>query len=192
MSSPYPYGTPASLGSSSQDIDDAEKGFYTSSTQSLPESPPEAHLSEKALVSVEALPSPLSPVHEGITPSTSVPILSITGATVTKPSAPQPAPKKPVQPKKKISRWTLFRLWFNTYRQFFTFITLLNLVGMILAGVGRFPYAQNHIGALVLGNLLFAVLMRNELLLRILYTIAIYGLRSVRFPSASVSTSLTK
>jgi hypothetical protein len=178
---PYPYGAPAaSLSSSNQDVDDAEKGIYVSSTQSLPESPPSVHLSEKALLSVEALPSPLSPVHEGITPSSSVPILSITGAVVAKPSVAQPAPTKPAQPKKKqTSRWTLFRLWFNTYRQFFIFITTLNLVGMILAGVGPFHYAQNHIGALVLGNLLFAVLMRNELLLRILYTIAIYGLRSV-------------
>jgi hypothetical protein len=41
-----------------------------------------------------------------------------------------------------------------------------------MAGVGRFEYATDHSGALVLGNLLCAVMMRNELFLRFLYLIA--------------------
>jgi len=49
-----------------------------------------------------------------------------------------------------------------------------------MASLGRFSYAENHLGALVLGNLLCAILMRNELFLRVLYMIFIYGLRSVR------------
>jgi hypothetical protein len=36
---------------------------------------------------------------------------------------------------------------------------------------------------LVLGNLLMAILMRNELFLRFLYIISIYGLRSVHSPT---------
>lgn len=87
--------------------------------------------------------------------------------------------KKQERPQQKISRWTLFQLWFNSYRKFFIFITLLNLTGIILATLNRFPYADNHLGALVLGNLLCAILIRNELFLRFLYTISIYGLRSV-------------
>jgi hypothetical protein len=127
--------------------------------------------------------SPVSPVHEGITPCTSVPELSL----------PQPAKdeakhmgaveepvKKPAPTKPKISRWILFELWFNVYRRFFTFVVLLNLVGIILAAVGKFKYAENHLGALVLGNLLMAILMRNELFVRFLYLLTIYGLRSVR------------
>ncbi|PBP15806.1 hypothetical protein BUE80_DR013445 [Diplocarpon rosae] len=43
---------------------------------------------------------------------------------------------------------------------------------------GHFPYAENHLGALVLGNLLAAIMVRNELFLRFLYFIAIYGLRA--------------
>jgi hypothetical protein len=66
------------------------------------------------------------------------------------------------------------------YRRFFTFVVLLNLVGIILAAVGKFKYAENHLGALVLGNLLMAILMRNELFVRFLYLLTIYGLRSVR------------
>jgi hypothetical protein len=90
------------------------------------------------------------------------------------------AAKKPARPKTKISRWIIFQVWFTTYRKFFVFVTLLNLAGIVMASLGRFQYAQNHLGALVLGNLLCAILMRNELFLRFLYIIAIYGLRSAR------------
>jgi hypothetical protein len=57
-------------------------------------------------------------------------------------------------------------------RKFFTLVIILNGVGIILAAVGKFEYATNHSGALVLGNLLCAVMMRNELFLRFLYLIA--------------------
>ncbi|RKU47117.1 hypothetical protein DL546_004670 [Coniochaeta pulveracea] len=86
--------------------------------------------------------------------------------------------KKPAKAKQKVSRWILFQLWFNTYKKFFTFVTLLNLVGITMAALGRFRYANEHLGALVLGNLLMAILMRNELFLRCLYIVAIYGLKS--------------
>jgi hypothetical protein len=175
---------------SSRDFDDAEKGLYDSSEQTLACSPPPpVYLDEKKSNNdtlVEALPSPVSPIHEGITPQASVPVLSITGAVVKEAPAAvssSPATASPSGPSKKktakkVSRWLLFRLWFNTYRKFFILTTVLNLIGMILAAVGHFEYAENHLGALVLGNLLFAVLMRNELFLRILYTIFIYSLRS--------------
>ena len=74
------------------------------------------------------------------------------------------------------------RMWFHAYRQLFIFVVLFNTLGMILAILEEFPYAQGRPGALVLGNLLFAVLMRNELLLRGLYMLAIYSLRDVRTP----------
>jgi hypothetical protein len=143
-------------------IDDAEKGIYDN-TLAVLSTPPPAYLDEK-----KGLES-----------------YSTADGTVAPPSPPPAPAKKP--PKPKPSRWILFQLWFNTYRKFFTFVTLLNLVGIILAAVGRFPYAENHLGALVLGNLLCAVLMRNELFLRFLYLISIYGLRSVSFPCPSSS-----
>ena len=169
-------------GGHSQDFDDAEKGLHDN-TQSLVALPPLAHIDQRTLIYIDSLLSPISPIHEGITPSSNVPVLCLswpagwqpTDATVTNLAA-----KKTARPKRKISRWILFQVWFNTYRKFFTFITLLNLAGMIMAALGRLPYAENHLGALVLGNLLCAILMRNELFLRFLYTIAIYGLRSAR------------
>ncbi|SPQ25707.1 5ae41152-2301-4fa9-9a42-00ca209dd214 [Thermothielavioides terrestris] len=147
---------PAGATITSSALDDAEKGIYDS-TPGLPvlSSPASAHVDEKKEL---ALISPTS------------------DATAASPRPAQPAAKKPT--KRKVSKWVLFRLWFNTYRKFFTFVTLLNLTGIILAALGHFPYAENHLGALVLGNLLCAVLFRNELFMRFLYTIAIYGLRS--------------
>jgi hypothetical protein len=68
---------------------------------------------------------------------------------------------------------------------------LLNLAGIIMAALGRFPYAENHLGALVLGNLLMAILMRNELWFRFMYLVAIYGLRSVSSCSLVKGRSLT-
>jgi len=79
--------------------------------------------------------------------------------------APKPAGKK----KQKVSKWTLWRLWFNTYRKFFTFVFSLNVIGIGFAASGHWPYAVQFSGAMVLGNLLFAILMRNEVFGRILY-----------------------
>ncbi|KZT39298.1 hypothetical protein SISSUDRAFT_984981 [Sistotremastrum suecicum HHB10207 ss-3] len=83
-----------------------------------------------------------------------------------KPAAKEPAAKKP-----KTSRMIRFRLWFNTYRKFFTFIVILNFVGVVLALSGHFEYARKYPGAFVLGNLLTAILMRNEIFGRFLYLV---------------------
>ncbi|KAJ6455800.1 hypothetical protein C8R45DRAFT_588436 [Mycena sanguinolenta] len=79
-----------------------------------------------------------------------------------------PRPAKPT-PKKRVSKWTLWRVWFNTYRKFFTFVFTLNMVGIGLAISGHFPYAVKNSGPMVLGNLNFAILMRNEVFGRLLY-----------------------
>ncbi|GJJ08479.1 hypothetical protein Clacol_002697 [Clathrus columnatus] len=78
---------------------------------------------------------------------------------------------KPKPAKKKVSKWILWKIWFNTYRKFFTFVMTLNLTGVVLAATGHFPYARKYTGALVLGNLYAAILVRNELFGRFLYLI---------------------
>ncbi|EMD33120.1 hypothetical protein CERSUDRAFT_87441 [Gelatoporia subvermispora B] len=82
-----------------------------------------------------------------------------------------PAPKAPVakKPLRKLSRWLRFQLWFNTYRKFFTFVVTLNGIGLLLAALNVWKYPRQYTGAFVLGNLLFAILMRNELFGRLLY-----------------------
>jgi hypothetical protein len=55
--------------------------------------------------------------------------------------------------------------------KFFTFIVLLQLSGMIVAGLGHFPYAHSNTGGIVIGNILAGVIVRNELFGRLLYLI---------------------
>ncbi|KAF8233328.1 hypothetical protein L208DRAFT_899095 [Tricholoma matsutake] len=80
-----------------------------------------------------------------------------------------PSVEKPSR--RKVSPWIRFQLWFNTYRKFFVFVISINLIGLGLAAGGKWPYARRYSGACVLGNLLVAILMRNELFGRLLYLI---------------------
>jgi hypothetical protein len=178
-------------GSRSQEFDDVEKGLFDEKKQ-YPAAPPLAYIDQKKPTNlhIETVFSPLSPIHEGLTPFSSVPELSLSWPAGWK--APESTThKKLAAVKRKVSKLILVRLWFNTYRKFFTFVTLFNLTGIVLAALGRFPYAENHLGSLVLGNLLCAILMRNELFLRFLYTIAIYGLRSVGHIMSFTTTTTT-
>lgn len=185
MSSPWSSQQTTPSMSQDTDLDKAEKGLYLSSAETLPTSPPLAAVIDykSSQSPLSRVRSPVSPIHEGLTPLSSVPALSLTKFPAQQEKQPteqrKEVSKAVSKPKPKVSRWILLRLWFNTYRQFFILVTLLNLTGIIMAGLGRFPYAVEHSGAMVLGNLLFAVLMRNELFLRFLYMIAIYGLRWV-------------
>jgi len=162
-------------GSSLHSVDEAEKGTYDNSLERL--APGFVYVEHKSPLLTAA-----SPVHQGITPYTSVPELSLllpaghnpTDAATLATTVKNPAAKKPE--KSKISRWILFDLWFNTYRKFFVVVVSLNLTGIILAALNRFHYAENHLGALVLGNMLCAILVRNELWMRSMYLLAIYGL----------------
>src|SRR5258708_17410301 len=101
-----------------------------------------------------------------------------------------PVPNPPTNKalaKKKVSKWILWQLWFNTYRyvsiasayprlllnlsarKLFTFVFTLNMIGICLAASGHFPYAEKYASAMAFGNLNFAILMRNELFGRFLY-----------------------
>jgi hypothetical protein len=53
--------------------------------------------------------------------------------------------------------------------KFFVFICVLNLVGVVLAASGHWPYAVRYTGALILGNFHISVLVRNEIFGRFLY-----------------------
>jgi len=100
-------------------------------------------------------------------------------------------PSKPPA-RKEVSKWILWTLWFNTYRsvpimsasrlavflilllvpltrKLFTSVVALNMVGLVLAASGHFPYGLKRTSAMALGNLNFAILMRNELFGRFLY-----------------------
>ncbi|CAE6528025.1 unnamed protein product [Rhizoctonia solani] len=155
-------------------------------TPSLPTSSPPAFDSEKPSPSTElpSLPYQTTPSTQTITlPSPTVSLAPVEKAPSEKviQGSVVPAPPKPTLAAGKgkakpsdveANLWIRFNLFFNTYRKFYTFVVTLNGIGLILAGIGRFEYATNHSGALVLGNLLCAVMMRNELFTRFLYLIA--------------------
>lgn len=167
---------PSKQPASDSKLDDAEKGVLDRSDQ-LPIVPPAVVTRE--VINFQLTKATSTPSQGSLTPA----LASTTtlgrdekphSAISEKPSVP--SPKLPVR---HTRRRTKFSLWFNTYRRFFVFCVTLNGIGIVLAAVDRFPYARNHLGALVLGNLLMAILMRNELFLRFLYLIAIHGLRGV-------------
>jgi hypothetical protein len=55
--------------------------------------------------------------------------------------------------------------------KFFVLVLSINLTGLVLAASGKWQYARRYSGACVLGNLLMAILMRNELFGRLLYLV---------------------
>ncbi len=73
------------------------------------------------------------------------------------------------------------------YRKFFTFTFGLNMIGLTLAASGHFPYAIKYSGAMVVGNLNFAILMRNEIFGRILYFVVNFCFAKVSYNSSEHS-----
>lgn len=60
----------------------------------------------------------------------------------------------------------------------FTFT--LNMVGIVLACLHKFPYAEQHGAAMALGNIVAAVACRNELFLRCVFWIVVKVFQKVR------------
>jgi hypothetical protein len=103
-----------------------------------------------------------------------------------------PFPTRSVQKpdRRKVSRWISFQIWFNAYRcvaeinqrerplfltiissKLYILVVSINFTGMVLAVNGTWMYPRHYSGACVLGNLLMAILMRNELFGRLLYIV---------------------
>jgi len=71
---------------------------------------------------------------------------------------------------------------------------MFNLVGILLAALNVWVYARKYTGALVLGNLFTAILIRNELFGRILYLIlnTIFAKVSCTRVNGPVHSTLTR
>ncbi|KAK0212519.1 hypothetical protein DFS33DRAFT_1282269 [Desarmillaria ectypa] len=80
-------------------------------------------------------------------------------------------PKARARPARKANFRITCQLWFNTYRKFYTLVVSTNAMGLILAATNTWKYPRDYTGAFILGNLLTAILMRNELFGRLLYLI---------------------
>lgn len=138
---------------------------------------PEAAITSGGLVLVQDLPPlpKLSP-HSGDPQEGSASLVSLKEKGSASPPhssflIPKNDQQVPLPKAKRLSRWGRFQLWFNTYRKFFTFVIAVNGIGILLAILDVCHYPRKYTGALVLGNLLTAILMRNELFGRLLYLI---------------------
>ena len=49
----------------------------------------------------------------------------------------------------------------------------LNMIGILIAGLRKWPYAENHGPAFALGNFVAAVACRNEFFLRYLFWVIV-------------------
>lgn len=78
------------------------------------------------------------------------------------------------------------KIW-QIFRKFYIFVTVINAVALLLAALDVWHYPRQYTGAFVLGNLLFAILMRNELFGRILYAVVNFLFAKVRSPSSSLA-----
>lgn len=78
------------------------------------------------------------------------------------------------------------KIW-KIFRKFYIFVTVINAVALLLAALDVWHYPRQYTGAFVLGNLLFAILMRNELFGRVLYAVVNFLFAKVRSPSSSLA-----
>ena len=75
------------------------------------------------------------------------------------------------------------------YRKFYTIVMSINMTMLVLAAANVWDYPRRYTGAFILGNLFFAILMRNELFGRMLYATVnfLFAKVSRRFVAATFS-----
>ncbi|KNE90949.1 hypothetical protein PSTG_15643 [Puccinia striiformis f. sp. tritici PST-78] len=82
----------------------------------------------------------------------------------------------------KISRWINFLTWFTPYRQLFVLTFGVNFAGITIVLSGYWPWVLRHLSSMVVGNVLIAIGIRSEWILRFLYWVAIKVFRPTMFP----------
>ncbi|KAI3888010.1 hypothetical protein MKW92_050312 [Papaver armeniacum] len=79
-------------------------------------------------------------------------------------------------PKKSQSRLSIILLdqgLFTVYKRLFVVCLTLNIVGIVLAAIGRFPYAKEKAALFSIANILALVLCRSEAILRVVFMLAV-------------------
>jgi hypothetical protein len=97
---------------------------------------------------------------------------------------PRPPKDAPQPPRIRAAKQIRVRLWYNMYRKLFTIVIIINLILIILRYTGNFQYGKRYPGAMILGNLMAAILIRNELFGRLLYLIVNTLFAKVRQPES--------
>ncbi|KAJ4703617.1 Transmembrane protein [Melia azedarach] len=91
-----------------------------------------------------------------------------------------PSASKREQPpkaaRKKESRLSIILLdqgLFTVYKRLFVVCLTLNIVGLVLAATGHFPYARNRAGLFSIANIFALVLCRSEAFLRVVFWLVV-------------------
>lgn len=96
---------------------------------------------------------------------------------LSQPPSPLPVPPPKSGPKKQSSsRLSVILLdqgLFTVYKRLFVVCLALNITGLVLAAVGRFPYARNRAALFSIANIFALVLCRSEAFLRIVFWLAV-------------------
>ncbi|OAY24913.1 adenylate-forming reductase 03009 [Manihot esculenta] len=112
---------------------------------------------------------------------------------------PLPSASKREQPpkpaKKNESRLSIILLdqgLFTVYKRLFVVCLTLNVIGLVLAATGNFPYARNRAALFSIANILALTLCRSEAFLRVVFWLAVkfLGRSWVPLPIKTATTSL--
>ncbi|CAM6121386.1 unnamed protein product [Calypogeia fissa] len=68
----------------------------------------------------------------------------------------------------------LEQTWFSVYKRLHLAAMIVNLLFLILASSGLFPYARSNAVVFSLGNIVMCVLVRNEVFLRAMFWLAVH------------------
>ncbi|XP_026408845.1 adenylate-forming reductase 06235-like [Papaver somniferum] len=79
----------------------------------------------------------------------------------------------PKKPQSRLSIILLDQGLFTVYKRLFVVCFTLNIIGIVLAAVGRFPYAKEKAALFSIANILALVLCRSEAILRVVFMLAV-------------------
>ncbi|XP_022724620.1 uncharacterized protein LOC111281219 [Durio zibethinus] len=101
---------------------------------------------------------------------------------------PKPARKQ----ESRLSVILLDQGLFTVYKRLFVVCLTLNIIGLVLAATGHFPYARNRAPLFSISNILALTLCRSEAFLRIVFWLAVkvLGRSWVPLPIKTATTSL--
>ncbi|KAG8490838.1 hypothetical protein CXB51_014026 [Gossypium anomalum] len=101
---------------------------------------------------------------------------------------PKPARKQ----ESRLSVILLDQGLFTVYKRLFVVCFTLNIIGLVLAAAGHFPYARNRAALFSIANILALTLCRSEAFLRVVFWLAVkvLGKSWVPLPIKTATTSL--
>ncbi|XP_052488008.1 adenylate-forming reductase 03009 [Gossypium raimondii] len=101
---------------------------------------------------------------------------------------PKPARKQ----ESRLSVILLDQGLFTVYKRLFVVCFTLNIIGLVLAAAGHFPYARNRAALFSIANILSLTLCRSEAFLRVVFWLAVkvLGKSWVPLPIKTATTSL--